>query len=347
MSPAKPKLAMYWASACGGCEVAFANLGERMLEITDAMDLVFCPCFVDAKRKDVEAMADGEITVTLFDGAIRTDENVDWAHLLRRKSRIMVAMGACATGGGVPGMSNLHTRAEHLQNIYFLQADNPGRVLPGQDGHVDVPEGRLEMPRFHERVRRLADIVPVDYAIPGCPPEIHQIWNAMRALMVPLTTGTPLPTPGTVLGSGAVNVCAECPRKRTDKQVTAFRRVWEFEPDPELCLVEQGVPCMGMATRGGCGSMCPAVQMPCIGCYGPPEGVYDQSAKMVSVLGSVLDIRPIRRLRDEDDINARVDASLDGLLDIAGLAGKFHLIRGPVTGPGSAALAHPPSEEQM
>jgi F420-non-reducing hydrogenase small subunit len=329
MSDTRPKLAVYWASACGGCEIAFVNLGERLLEVTKAMNFVFCPCLLDGKRKDIEALADGELAVTLFDGAIRTDENEDWARLMRRKSKILVAMGACASGGGIPALSNLHTRQEHLHTIYFAQAENPGHTLPCQTQHLQMPEGTLEMPRFHERVRRLADVVAVDYTIPGCPPEAHQIWFAMRSLIAALQGSAPLPPHGAVLGTGAANVCGECPRKRSGRQVARFRRVWEFEPDPEICLVEQGVACMGLATRGGCGSMCPAVQMPCIGCYGPPEGVYDQSAKMVSVLGSVLDIEPLRGLRDEAAINARVDAALDGLPDIAGLAGKFHLVRGP------------------
>ena len=85
MSQAKPKLAVYWASACGGCEIAFANLGEKLLELSEALDFWFCPCLLDTKRSDVEALADGELAVTLFDGAIRTSENEEWAHLLRRK----------------------------------------------------------------------------------------------------------------------------------------------------------------------------------------------------------------------------------------------------------------------
>ncbi len=337
MSAAKPKLAIYWASGCGGCEIAFANLGERLLEATEVVDFVFCPCLLDGKRKDVEALADGEIAITLFDGAIRTDENEDWARLMRRKSGILVALGACAHGGGIPALSNLHTRADHLHNIYFAQAENPERTLPCQTHVVQVPEGTLEMPVFLERVKRLADVVPVDYAIPGCPPETDQIWNALHALI----GAGPLPPHGSVLGAGAANVCAECTRKSSDKRVSAFRRVWEFEPDPALCLVEQGVACMGMVTRGGCGGLCPQVQMPCIGCYGPPEGVYDQSAKMVSVLGSVLDIDPIRNLRSKTAINDSVDASLDGLVDIAGLAGKFHLLRGPVGGPSAPRKDQP------
>jgi F420-non-reducing hydrogenase small subunit len=318
----KPKVALYWASGCGGCEIAFANLNERILELAAVVDFVFCPCLLDGKRKDVEALADGELALTLFDGAIRTDENADWARLLRRKSKTLVAMGACAYGGGIPALSNLHDPDSTFRRVFLEGTDNPEGVVPSH--RTVVPEGVLELPGFHDRVKRLADVVPVEYSIPGCPPEADQLWNVLRLFV----SGEELPPAGAVLGAGPASVCSECPRKRTDKKVAAFRRVWEFEPDPDLCLVEQGIACMGLATRGGCGALCPAVQMPCIGCYGPPEGVYDQAAKVVSVLGSVLDIAPIRELRRPEEIAARVDAALDAIPDVAGLAGKFHLARG-------------------
>jgi len=202
MSKAKPKLAVYWASACGGCEIAFANLGEKLLELTEHLDFVFCPCLLDAKRADVEALADGELAVTLFDGAIRTSENEEWAHLLRRKSRLLVAMGACAHGGGVPALSNLSTRAAHFEQIYLTGTDNPQGHVPS--ARTVVPEGVLTLPVFSERVSRLSDVVPVDYAIPGCPPEEHQLWNVLLLFM---GRGGELPPPGSILGAGEASVC--------------------------------------------------------------------------------------------------------------------------------------------
>jgi len=317
----KPKLAIYWSSGCGGCEIAFANLHERLLSLVQRADLVFCPCLVDAKRQDVEAMADGELALTLLDGAIRTEENEEWAHLLRRKSRTLVAMGACAHGGGIPALANLHGRDALLERVFRDGTENPLSVVPERE--VRVPEGVLALPGLHVRVRPVAEVVDVDYAIPGCPPESDHLWNVL-ALFV---SGAPLPPRGAVLGATASSACAECGRKRSNKRVQGFRRTWELEPDPEQCLLEQGIVCMGPATRGGCGARCPSVQMPCIGCYGPPEGVYDQSAKMVSTLGAILDIAPIRGLRDEAEIADRVDASLDAIPDIAGVAGKFYPAR--------------------
>lgn len=95
----KPKFAMYWAGGCGGCEIAVLNVHEKILDVDANFDVVFWPVAMDAKTKDVEAMADGEILLTLFDGGIRTSENEEMAHLLRRKSKILVAFGSCACEG--------------------------------------------------------------------------------------------------------------------------------------------------------------------------------------------------------------------------------------------------------
>ncbi len=78
---------MYWAAACGGCEIAVLNIHEGILDVDANFDVVFWPVAMDAKYKDVEAMEDGSITLCLFNGAIRNGENEEMAHLLRRKSQ--------------------------------------------------------------------------------------------------------------------------------------------------------------------------------------------------------------------------------------------------------------------
>ena len=94
---AKPKLAMYWASSCGGCEVALVNLNEKLLAVDAHFDFVFCPCLLDTKISDIEALPDRSLAITLFNGAIRTSENEEMAHLLRRKSELLIAFGACSS----------------------------------------------------------------------------------------------------------------------------------------------------------------------------------------------------------------------------------------------------------
>ena len=316
----KPRLSIYWGSSCGGCEIAVTNLHERLLEVDAVFDLVFCPCLVDTKTKDVLAMPDGSIALTLFNGAVRTTENAEMAQLLRRKSQVMVAFGACASTGGIPGLANL-TTVGALEHTVYLQGptiDNPGGTVP--QARTVVAEGTLELPRLLPAVKQLADVVDVDYFIPGCPPEPHQIWAVLDAII----RGAPLPPRGSVLGGGCSTVCIECERARTDKLVQGFRRAWEVVPDPARCLLEQGIVCMGLVTRDGCGGLCPRAQMPCIGCYGAADGVEDQGAKMAAALGSMLDIEPLKLLA-ETDIVAHVDRQLDALADLAGTFYKFSL----------------------
>jgi len=96
---AKPKLALYWAASCGGCDIAVLDTELKVLDIADFFDIVFWPCAMDFKYDDVRAMADGEITLTLFNGAIRSSENYEMAKLLRKKSVLLCAFGSCASDG--------------------------------------------------------------------------------------------------------------------------------------------------------------------------------------------------------------------------------------------------------
>ncbi|MBI3941850.1 MAG: oxidoreductase, partial [Chloroflexi bacterium] len=104
---AKPKLAMYWAAACGGCEIAVLNIYEKILDVDASFEVVFWPVAMDAKYRDVEEMPDGSITLCLFNGGIRNSENEYMAQLLRRKSQVLVSFGTCACAGGIPALANL------------------------------------------------------------------------------------------------------------------------------------------------------------------------------------------------------------------------------------------------
>src|SRR5271157_3000356 len=114
----KPKLSMYWGASCGGCEMALLSINEKILEVDTHFDFMFCPCLIDTKRKDIEAMPDRSIAVTFFNGAIRTSENEEMAQLLRNKSRLLVAFGSCSYEGCIPGLSNLSSRAGHFSTIF-------------------------------------------------------------------------------------------------------------------------------------------------------------------------------------------------------------------------------------
>ena len=97
----KPKVGFYWCASCGGCEEAVVDLAEAILDVVEAVDIVFWPCAMDFKREDVEAMEDGEMAVCFVNGAIRTSEQREMAELCRRKAGLVVAFGACSHSGGM------------------------------------------------------------------------------------------------------------------------------------------------------------------------------------------------------------------------------------------------------
>jgi len=163
-------------------------------------------------------------------------------------------------------------------------------------------------------------VVPVDYFIPGCPPESHQIWAVLEAVIA----GKPLPPKGSTLGGGRSTVCEECQRTKENKKIRRFHRTYEIVPDTGRCLLEQGIVCMGIATMEGCGALCPKVNMPCTGCYGPPEGVVDQGSKMLAALGSVLDLGEYKGM-SERQVADKADAIVATIPDLAGTVYKFSL----------------------
>lgn len=283
---AKLNLAAYWAAACGGCDVAILDIHEKILELAAAADIVFWPIATDFKYKDVEAMPDGHIDVTLFSGAVRNSENEHLAHLLRAKSKTLVAFGSCAHLGGIPGLANLFKKEDIFNRVYHQAPSmaNPEKVQP--EPKSSCPEGELFIPEFHGTVKTLAQVVDVDYYVPGCPPVPRQIWNVVQAIV-----GGQLPPKGAVIGASQKTQCDECPRKKQEKKITAFKRIATAQPEPEICFLEQGFLCLGPVTRGGCDARCMTSGVPCRGCFGPPDGVVDMGAKAVSAIASVIEAK--------------------------------------------------------
>lgn len=311
----KPKFAMYWAASCGGCEISVLNIGEKILDVDANFEPVFWPVAMDAKYKDVEAMEDGSILLTLWNGGIRNDENEHIAHLLRKKSKILVAFGSCATEGCIPGLANLSPVEEIFATAYHtISTDNPNNIHPVPS--FEVPEGTLTIPTMNPVLKTLAQVVDVDYYMPGCPPEPHQI-AAVIDLVIQVVQGkAQLPPKGAYIGCGNSTVCDECPRERNVKTITAFKRIQEVAPlDPNICILEQGVPCNGPATRSGCNARCPQVGAQCIGCYGPAEGVLDYGARLITAFASVVDAKEPEE----------IEAILDGIPDPTGQFYRFNL----------------------
>ena len=146
----KLKLGLYWAASCGGCEIAIVELREKILVVDEVADILFWPVAIDAKYKDVEAMPDGHMDVFLFNGAIRTSENEEMAHLMRQKSKVLVAFGSCAHEGCIPGLANLFDRQSIFDRAYIEapSVDNPGGVLPQTS--TQMPEGEIDIIAKHK-----------------------------------------------------------------------------------------------------------------------------------------------------------------------------------------------------
>ncbi len=314
-SNGKPKFAMYWAASCGGCEIAVLNIHEKILDVDANFEVVFWPVAMDAKYKDVEAMPDNSILLTLFNGGIRNSENEELAHLLRRKSQILVAFGSCATEGCIPGLANLGSRKSVFDAVYSgVSTENPEDLRPQTS--YSMPEGEIHLPQFYPVLKTLDQVVPVDYYMPGCPPESHQIAAVIDLVIQVLNGEATLPPSGATIGAGGSTVCDDCPRERDVKKIKAFRRIQSVEHiDPQLCLLEQGIPCNGPATRQGCGALCPSAGAQCIGCYGPAEGVLDYGARLIASYASVID----------SNDPAEIEAILDGIPDPAGQFYRFNL----------------------
>ena len=267
MSKNKLKIAFYWAASCGGCEIAVLDLNERILDVVALADIVFWPVAIDVKYKDVEAMPEKSIDITFFNGSIRNSEQEHMAKVLREKSKTLVAFGSCAHEGCVPGLANLNNKQEIFDQVYIKDKSNVNPQSTTPKTQTEVKEGTLKIPEFYDTVKTLAQTVDVDYYLPGCPPPVKLIAGAVDAI-----TSNNLPPKGSVLAPLKA-VCDECPRKRENKKISKIYRVYEKAPEPEKCLLEQGIICMGLATRSGCGAQCLKVDMPCTGCGGPAPNV--------------------------------------------------------------------------
>jgi F420-non-reducing hydrogenase small subunit len=277
----KKKLAFYWAASCGGCEIAVLDINEKILDVLTQAEIVFWPVAIDIKYKDVEAMPDKSIDACFFNGAIRTEENESMAKLLRAKSKILVAFGSCANDGCVKGLANLWNK-NTIFNRVFLETPstkNPEAVFPKT--RVRTKDGTLELPQFYDTVKTLAQTVDVDYFISGCPPPIPHIISAFDAIL-----NDKLPPKGTSFLPNK-SICDECPREKKERKISTIKRIYEIEDDLTTCFWDQGVICMGPATRAGCGAQCPKVNVPCTGCNGPGPGVKDQGAAIMSAIASI------------------------------------------------------------
>jgi len=307
----KPKAAIYWCASCGGCEEAVVDLNEFILDVVAAVDIVFWPVALDFKTDDIKKLADGEITVSLINGAIRTSEQEEISKLLRQKSKFVISFGSCSHLGGVPGLANFFDKNSIFQRAYIETEStvNPKKIVPKTKSENKGCE--LELPEFYNTVLPLNKVIEVDYYIPGCPPTPDVIKNALIALLE-----NKLPQKGSVLTLNKA-LCEACERKDTkpDKVlIKKFNRTYEVI-DNGKCFLEQGIICLGPATRTGCGAACIKANMPCRGCFGPTDNVLESGSKILSAIASIIETN------DEEEVKKVIET----IPDPAGLFYRYSL----------------------
>ncbi|MFQ6061241.1 MAG: methyl viologen-reducing hydrogenase [Thermoplasmata archaeon] len=275
------RIAEEWFATCGGCEVTILDIGEPLLDLLPQLEFVHMPFLVDHKyygqTGEKEAIEIPEADVGLISGGVRNEEHRAIAQEMRNKCKTLIALGTCASFGGIPALANMYTVDDLYEKVYRQSVSTDS---------ADTPS--VGIPPLTDRVYAVSEVVKVDLMLPGCPTTPELAAEALTALL----EGRPLTLP-------EKSVCDECPTIREKKAVSTIRRPLaplEFTPGQPLdtvrCYMEQGILCQGPATRSGCGGSegtprCIRAYMPCRGCFGP---VREKANPMVDMMGALSSI---------------------------------------------------------
>ncbi|MGA1825638.1 MAG: oxidoreductase [bacterium] len=310
----KITIALKRGASCVGCDIAIVNFNEKLFTLLEIADIVFAPTLLDVKYDEIRNMPSNSITIGFYHGAVRNSDNEEMARVMRDKCQILIAYGACAHMGGIPGLANVTNKKEILSQVYTrtLSTCNKDNVEP-LEKYRDEAGHELTLPVFWDEVKALDDIVDVDYYVPACPPTHDMNMQILHAVKAFVEEGKPLPPKGTVIASEK-NLCDDCKRIRSDSiSVDTFLRIHEKDFDPEKCFLEQGIICLGPATRAGCGAVCIDVNMPCRGCMGPTAASNEQGASMLSALAAIYNIGDKENELSEEQIEKIISQIVDPL----------------------------------
>jgi len=231
------------------------NSGQALEEMLSGdFEIVYSPNFIDLKEIP-------SVDLAIVEGGVRTKEDEKLIREVRAKSRIIVAIGICATHGGITSLGNVLSLKKLLEEDYSM-----------------LKTGKL--PELENLMYPICSFVDVDYYIPGCPPVPMLLAHSIKSIV----TGKNPVRHDTV-------VCIECKRRIIAAKLEHLYGVYEKETDPQLCLVSQGFVCLGSLTREGCGAPCPRAGFPCFGCRGPPDSMMYRTRDMHAFLINVISKR--------------------------------------------------------
>ena len=237
----KARISTEWLSGCSGCHVAIVDLHEKLLGLVDEVEFVRIPVLMDEKGYP-------KADIGLVEGAVRTVHDRDALLRLRDSVDTLVAFGSCAVYGGPSGIGWLHGRDSIMQTVYGSGLVTNVSSSPPDD----------QAPALEESVIPIDEVVEVDLHVPGCPPHPLFIATAIRRCLDDSTPASTLKP-----------VCADCNRVMRKRPGTSLRRGALTAEDPELCLLSQGVVCLGSVSLNRCHAPCPQAGIACTGCAGP------------------------------------------------------------------------------
>ena len=211
-TPSRPRLAVWKFASCDGCQLSVLDLEDELLALADALEIA-------TFREAASAVVSGPYDLSLAVGAITTRADAERIREVRAQSRVLVTNGACATAGGIQALRNFASIDEFRRAVY----------------------ARPDFIATLATSTPIADHIPVDFELRGCPISKHQLLEVVSAFLHRRAPNVP-----------TESVCIECKRRGT------------------VCVVvAQGTPCLGPVTQNGCGAICPAYRRGCYGCFGP------------------------------------------------------------------------------
>ena len=161
----KLRVATTSLAGCFGCHMSLLDIDERLLELITLVEFERSPI------NDIKQLE--QVDVAIIEGGVANTDNVEVLREFRRKSNVLVAIGACAINGGIPAMRNHFELKECLEESYLEGVGVANPMIPNDP----------EIPLLLNKVHPIHEVVKVDYVLPGCPPSGDAIWTFLTRLL--------------------------------------------------------------------------------------------------------------------------------------------------------------------